>query len=104
MKEERNNFSATVLVDVEVRTLPTNTYLLLTNIFIPKKDRISVPSLSLFHLSYLASLSFFWFSVNSGFLYLLILTLVPLSGVCTTCDKDLARIFTTDRLPDINSP
>jgi hypothetical protein len=40
MKEERNNFSATVLVDVEVRTLPTNTYLLLTNIFIPKKDRI----------------------------------------------------------------
>jgi hypothetical protein len=36
-------------------------------------------------------------------------TLIPLSGVGTTCflsccDKDLAIIFTTGRLPDVNPP
>jgi hypothetical protein len=40
---------------------------------------------------------------------LLLLTLIPLSGVGTTCfssccDKDSAFIFTTGRLPDVNPP
>jgi 4-diphosphocytidyl-2C-methyl-D-erythritol kinase len=40
---------------------------------------------------------------------LLLPTLIPLSGVGTTCfssccDKDTAIIFTTGRLPDVNSP
>jgi hypothetical protein len=42
--------------------------------------------------------------------YLLLFpTLIPLSGVGTTsfsscCDKDSAIVFTTGRLPDVNSP
>jgi hypothetical protein len=40
---------------------------------------------------------------------LLLPTLIPLSGVGTTCfssccDKDSAIIFTTSRLPDVNPP
>jgi hypothetical protein len=36
-------------------------------------------------------------------------TLIPLSGVGTTCfssccDKDLAKVFATGRLPDVNPP
>jgi hypothetical protein len=46
---------------------------------------------------------------NTEIEYLLPPTLIPLSGVGTTCcssccDKDSAIIFTTGRLPDVNPP
>jgi hypothetical protein len=69
-------------------------------------------ALSMFYLSSInirgfVSLAYLG-NLKSSILFLLP-TLVPLSGVGTTCfssccDKDSAIIFTTGRLPDVNPP
>jgi hypothetical protein len=64
-----------------------------------------------FNKSTYSLFSFFFHTFNTNLTAKNVLspTLIPLSGVGTTCfssccDKDSAIIFTTDGLPDVNPP